>query len=117
MLSRAGARLLALVLAATACAPNTTLGPTPSLTSSPTSGPSATPTTTLRTTAAVVERVDVLVRGLVAPWAIDLASDGRLFVTERDGRIRVIKDGVLDPTPWANFTVASRPNDEDGLLG
>src|SRR5207237_187072 len=24
---------------------------------------------------------------------------------------------VLDPTPWATFTVVSRPNDESGLLG
>ena len=61
--------------------------------------------------------MDVVARGLIAPWAIDLASDGRFFLTERDGRIRIIKDGALEPTPWATFTVASRPNDEGGLLG
>ena len=59
----------------------------------------------------------MIARGLVAPWAIDIARDGRLFVTERDGRIRIIKDGVLDPAPWAAFTVVSRPNAESGLLG
>ncbi|TMD59720.1 MAG: PQQ-dependent sugar dehydrogenase [Chloroflexi bacterium] len=118
MPTRAGAVLLALAIAASACAPNPTLGPTPSTTSAPTTArPTATPTATIRTSAAVVERVDTVAGGLVAPWAIDLATDGRLFVTERDGRIRVIKDGVLDPTPWATFTVVSRPNDESGLLG
>ena len=65
----------------------------------------------------MVDRVDVIVRGLVAPWAIDRARDGRLFLTERDGRIRTIKDGALEAAPWATFTVASRPNDEGGLLG
>jgi glucose/arabinose dehydrogenase len=99
------------VAAACTASPNSAVTPQPSRTN-------ATPTATpIRTSAAVVDHVDVIAKGLVAPWAIDVARDGRLFVSERDGRIRVIKDGVLDPTPWASFTVASRPNDEGGLLG
>jgi glucose/arabinose dehydrogenase len=113
MRGRVGA--LAMTLAFAACTPApVAVTPPPSATA--TGSPSATATRS-RTAPGVVDRVDVLAKGLVAPWAIDIAGDGRLFVTERDGRIRVIKDGVLDPTPWATFTVASRPNEESGLLG
>ena len=43
------------------------------------------------------------------------AQDGRLFFTERPGRIRVIMDGALRPEPVADLTVASVG--EGGLLG
>jgi len=44
-------------------------------------------------------RVSVLTRGLSHPWAIAFLPDGGLLVTERPGRIRVIRNGVPDPTP------------------
>ena len=35
-------------------------------------------------------RTDVVVRGLEIPWAIVFAPDGRLFVPERPGRVRIV---------------------------
>ena len=59
--------------------------------------------------------VDTVVSGLEVPWALAFAPDGRLFLTERPGRIRVIKDGRLDSEPVASLPVARFG--ESGLLG
>ncbi|MEO0647802.1 MAG: PQQ-dependent sugar dehydrogenase [Cyanobacteria bacterium J06650_10] len=40
-----------------------------------------------------------LVESLEHPWGMTWLPDGTLLVTERPGRLRVIKQGVLDPTP------------------
>ena len=42
-------------------------------------------------------RVSVVARGLSHPWAIAFLPDSGILVTERPGRLRVIRDGVLDP--------------------
>ena len=44
-------------------------------------------------------RVVVETKGLVRPWSLVFLPDGRMMVSERPGRIRFIKDGVLDPVP------------------
>ncbi len=45
-------------------------------------------------------RVVTLVRGLQNPWSIAFLPDGRMLVTEREGRIRIVsKDFKLDPKP------------------
>jgi len=42
--------------------------------------------------------VETFARGLVNPWALAFLPDGRLLVTERPGRMRIIaKDGKLSP--------------------
>lgn len=42
--------------------------------------------------------VTTLTRGLEHPWALAFMPDGRMLVTEREGRLRVIsKQGELDP--------------------
>jgi len=41
----------------------------------------------------------VLTDSLEHPWGMDWLPDGTLLVTERPGRLRVVKDGALDPTP------------------
>jgi glucose/arabinose dehydrogenase len=46
-------------------------------------------------------RVSVVTRGLVNPWSLAFLPDGSMLVTERPGRMRVIRNGVLDPTPVA----------------
>jgi glucose/arabinose dehydrogenase len=44
-------------------------------------------------------RAEVVVGGLSHPWAIAWLPDGSALVTERAGRLRIIRDGRLDPTP------------------
>jgi glucose/arabinose dehydrogenase len=46
-------------------------------------------------------RATVVTRGLSHPWSLAFLPDGTVLVTERAGRLRVIRDGVLDPTPIA----------------
>lgn len=53
--------------------------------------------------------------GLNQPIAMEFAPDGRIFVTEKQGSVRIIKDGALLPTPFLNLPVTS--NLERGLLG
>jgi glucose/arabinose dehydrogenase len=40
-------------------------------------------------------------KGLSHPWAMAFLPDGTILVTERAGRLRVIRNGVLDPAPIA----------------
>jgi glucose/arabinose dehydrogenase len=43
--------------------------------------------------------VQTLVTGLEIPWSLAFAPDGRLFITERPGRVRVYQDGQLLAQP------------------
>jgi aldose sugar dehydrogenase len=59
--------------------------------------------------------VDVVARGLVNPWALAFLPDGRMLVTERPGRIRIIgKDGSLSLPLTGVPNVAAR--NQGGLL-
>ena len=53
--------------------------------------------------------------GLSSPTAMEIAPDGRIFVAEQTGALRVIKDGVLLPTPFLTLSVNS--SGERGLIG
>jgi glucose/arabinose dehydrogenase len=44
-------------------------------------------------------RVVVVTRGLSHPWSLAFLPGGNMLVTERAGRLRMIRDGVLDPQP------------------
>jgi glucose/arabinose dehydrogenase len=46
-------------------------------------------------------RVVVVTKGLSHPWGMAFLPDGRILVTERSGRVRIIRDGVLEPNPVA----------------
>jgi glucose/arabinose dehydrogenase len=53
--------------------------------------------------------------GLSSPTAMQVAPDGRLFICEQDGQVRVVRDGVLLPTPFVTLPVHAAG--EQGLLG
>ena len=64
------------------------------------------------TTAISVERVAT---GLEVPWGIAFLPGGDALVTERPGRIRLLRGGVLEPEPVATVPVVAEG--EGGLLG
>jgi glucose/arabinose dehydrogenase len=56
-----------------------------------------------------------IARGIVRPTAMALAPDGRIFVCEQTGALRVIKDGRLLPDPFVTVKVFTEG--ERGLVG
>jgi glucose/arabinose dehydrogenase len=46
-------------------------------------------------------RVSVVASGLVNPWSLAFLPSGEMLVTERPGRLRIVRNGVLDPKPIA----------------
>jgi glucose/arabinose dehydrogenase len=42
-------------------------------------------------------------KGLNQPWSMAFLPDGGILVTERGGRLRIVRNGVLDPTPIAGL--------------
>ena len=54
-------------------------------------------------------RVVPVVTGLFHPWSLAFADAHTLLVTERDGRLRIIRDGVLQPD--AAWTSPTPPGD------
>ncbi|MSQ22945.1 MAG: glucose dehydrogenase [Chloroflexi bacterium] len=81
--------------------------------------PSADPGTGPFDPATLQVRLDLVTSGLREPTHVTPTGDasGRLFVTERAGRIQVVRDGRLLPTPFLDIRslVGSR-GDEQGLL-
>jgi glucose/arabinose dehydrogenase len=60
-------------------------------------------------------KVEDFITNLDVPWEMVFTPDGRIFVTERQGKILVIKDGKLQAEPWMNVDVAAIG--VGGLLG
>ena len=50
-------------------------------------------------------RMSVVTKGLVNPWSFAWLPDGSMLITERPGRLRLLKNGVLDPTPVSGVPV------------
>src|SRR5262245_52093050 len=48
-------------------------------------------------------RVVAVTKGLTYPWSLAFLPDGAILVTERTGKLRVIRNGVLDPQPVAGI--------------
>jgi len=42
-----------------------------------------------------------VIKGFNQPWSMAFLPDGGILVTERPGRLRIVRDGVLDPNPIA----------------
>src|SRR6266852_484171 len=57
----------------------------------------------------------VIASGISSPTAMDFAPDGRLFVCQQNGQLRVIKNDALLATPF--LTVTTDSTGERGLLG
>jgi glucose/arabinose dehydrogenase len=53
--------------------------------------------------------------GITRPTAMEFAPDGRLFIAQQGGQLRVVQNGSLLPTPFVSLTVNS--SGERGLLG
>jgi glucose/arabinose dehydrogenase len=53
--------------------------------------------------------------GLDGPSGFEIAPDGRIFVLERAGKIKIIKNGQLLPTPFADLP--SEATGDRGLIG
>ena len=61
--------------------------------------------------------VSLLSGGLSAPTSEDIAPDGRLFVAEQTGSIRVIQNGKLLPQPFIHLNVdSSGERGVDGIV-
>ena len=60
-------------------------------------------------------RVVNVVEGLQNPWSIAFLPDGDMLVTERPGRLRIVRDGVLSPDPIEGVP-AVRAGGQGGLL-
>ncbi len=52
----------------------------------------------------------VPVKGLSHPYALAFLPDGNMLITERAGRIRIARNGVLDATPIAGLPAISNRN-------
>ena len=61
-------------------------------------------------------RIVVMTKQLQQPWSIAFLPDGAILVTERPGRLRIVRNGVLDPNPVAGVPTGARrrPPGTDG---
>jgi len=80
------------------------------------SPPGGLPTTTFTAADGTRFGVQTLATGLQIPWSLAFAPDGRLFISERPGRVRVYQNGALLAEPALTLTDAFT-RDESGILG
>ena len=60
--------------------------------------------------------VQVVATGLQIPWSLAFAPDGRLFITERPGRVRIFANGQLQAAPALALSDVFTSG-ESGVLG
>jgi glucose/arabinose dehydrogenase len=95
--------------------PNDEFRPGRTLTVTATFSDGSTTSATTTVAAAPSFTTTLVTSGLNAPTAMAFAPDGRLFVAEQGGRLRVIKNGALLPTEFLSVTTTA--SGERGLLG
>ena len=49
----------------------------------------------------------VVTKGLSHPWGMAFLPDGAILITERAGRLRIVRNGVLDPAPVAGVPMVA----------
>ncbi|BBK38353.1 oxidoreductase [Allostella sp. ATCC 35155] len=81
----------------------------------PVRGPRPQPFADERIAAPAGIQVESWVEGLEAPWSLVFLPDGRAMVSERPGRIRLVRNGRLAAEPVITLDV--RQGGEGGLMG
>ncbi|KAA6182999.1 PQQ-dependent sugar dehydrogenase [Thiohalocapsa marina] len=61
-------------------------------------------------------RAEPVVDGLAHPWAIAWLPDGSALITERPGRLRLLRNGRLDPAPITGLPPVCTDCGQGGLL-
>jgi aldose sugar dehydrogenase len=90
---------------------------------SPSSRPTATAATPSPTPQALKDpgplqlSQQTVAQNLDVPWSMAFAPDGAIWLTERPGRVRVVRNGQLLSDPALTLPVATGQGCEDGLLG
>jgi glucose/arabinose dehydrogenase len=81
--------------------------------------PDAAPAPYCSPTAGTNVQLTRVVGGLADPvGATAPAGDGRIFVLERGGYVRIVRDGILAPTPYLDVSNGlNAVGEEEGLLG
>lgn len=64
---------------------------------------------------AVPFTTEVVAKGLEVPWGLAFLPGGDVLITERPGRVRLLRQGQLVPEPVATVRIAN--SSEGGLLG
>jgi glucose/arabinose dehydrogenase len=61
-------------------------------------------------------RVSAVVKDVAAPWSIAFLPNGDMLFTEKVGRLRIVRNGVLDPTPISGTPAQIWTQGQGGLL-
>ena len=61
-------------------------------------------------------RIETVADGFDVPWSLTFLPDGRMLVTERVGRLRVVDHGKLRPEPVRGVPATIVVRDEAGLM-
>ena len=60
-------------------------------------------------------KATTVLRGLERPWGMEWLTDNEILITERPGRVRIVRNGTLDPTPIAGVPEIFASN-QGGLM-
>ncbi len=69
-----------------------------------------------KSTTPVRFKVETIATGLEVPWDLEPGLDGRIFVLERAGRVRILRNQQLDPTPYPVTLENFSARGQGGLL-
>src|SRR3954462_15760869 len=61
-------------------------------------------------------RAVVVTKGLSHPWSIAFLPDEVILITERQGRLRVVRNGTLEPQPVAGIPAVTSLGTMAGLM-